>query len=111
MLAPWQLGAQHIIAKKRILPKNRPLPPGKALASQLDPFVIRGINPLDHYLNPHYAFSSIGGLGDISPRKVTMFTQKTQRRMAKLIKRQRAMGLISYWTNAPVKGGYGDQRS
>ncbi|WVQ77824.1 ribosomal protein S18 [Cryptococcus sp. DSM 104548] len=83
------------------------LGPPKKIAAKLDPFHITKTNPLSHDLNPYYAYEFVNAMGKIKSRAETGLTWKSQRRVGKLVRRARAMGLVSRWVNRPVPGGLG----
>ncbi|ORX68186.1 ribosomal protein S18 [Linderina pennispora] len=59
-----------------------------------DPFVAMGINPLVEYKNTYLLSNFVSEMGRIRPRHKTGLTAKSQRRVAKAIKRARAFGLM-----------------
>ncbi|KAJ1951141.1 hypothetical protein FBU59_000335 [Linderina macrospora] len=59
-----------------------------------DPFVAMGINPLKEYKNTYLLSNFVTEMGRIRPRYKTGLTAKSQRRVAKAIKRARAFGLM-----------------
>ncbi|KAJ2454914.1 hypothetical protein EV183_001175 [Coemansia sp. RSA 2336] len=63
-------------------------------ARQKDPFVLMGINPLKEYKNTLMLSSFVTEMGKIKPRYQTGLSAKSQRRIAKAIRRARSFGLI-----------------
>jgi len=115
---------RHFVAQERVAPhdftapnlfdpgqKPRPkdplLGPRKNEAVKSDPFVLSGTSPLDHAYNPHISLAFVNRLGRIKSRAETGLTWKSQRAMAKLVKRARLLGIISYWHDGIADGGYG----
>ncbi|EIW65920.1 hypothetical protein TREMEDRAFT_35707, partial [Tremella mesenterica DSM 1558] len=103
----------HLLTKPHIYPSypNPTKPPlvgpPKSLAKSLDPFFLSHSDPLDHTLNPHFSLSFIDRLGRILPRSRTGLTRRSQRRIGKMVRRARSMGLVSKFVNLPSVGGYG----
>lgn len=83
------------------------LGPGVKTARRIDPFHIRGQNPVDHASNPLMSFEFTDVSGRIKKRAETGLTWKSQRRMGKMVRRARAMGVISRWGNRARPGGLG----
>lgn len=54
-----------------------------------------------------YAF--LNPMGMIKSRAQTGLTWKSQRRVGKMIRRARHMGIIPKWSNVPRPGGLGDR--
>ncbi|OXG13313.1 ribosomal protein S18, partial [Cryptococcus neoformans Tu401-1] len=108
-----QFTAPQAFTQESIYPTARPLPrppllgPPKKIAVKLDPFYITKTNPLVHDMNPNFAYEFVNPMGKIRSRAETGLTWKSQRRVGKLVRRARAMGIISRWTNRPVPGGLG----
>ncbi len=102
-----QMYRPHDLLKSSLYPTARPparpslLGPSKADAVRSDPFHILGINPIDEVLNDELVRRYISQMGKIKTRAETALTWKSQRRVGKMVRRARAMGLISRWTNAP----------
>ncbi|KAJ1988264.1 hypothetical protein GGI25_005437 [Coemansia spiralis] len=62
--------------------------------SDKDAFLSLGINPIKHYKNLHLLTQFVSDMGKIRPRYKTGLSAKSQRRVAKAIKRARAFGLL-----------------
>ncbi|WWD17027.1 ribosomal protein S18 [Kwoniella shandongensis] len=96
-----------------LYPTPRPYPrppllgPPKKVAARIDPFHLTKTSPLDHDLNPLFALAFVSPMGKIKGRAETGLTWKSQRKVGKLVRRARAMGLISRWRNELVPGGLG----
>jgi small subunit ribosomal protein S18 len=73
-------------------------PPNK-VAKQIDPFHLASSDPLDHIMNPGMSRAFVNQMGRIKSRAETGLTWKNQRKVGKLVRRARAMGLISRWTD------------
>jgi small subunit ribosomal protein S18 len=86
-------------------PVSKPLPrppllgPRAAEARKSDPFHILSVNPIDEVLNDDLVRRYVTQMGKIKTRADTALTWKNQRRVGKMVRRARAMGLISRWTN------------
>ncbi|KAK8864664.1 ribosomal protein S18 [Kwoniella newhampshirensis] len=96
-----------------LYPTPRPYPrppllgPPKKVAARLDPFHLTKTSPLEHDLNPSFALAFVNPMGKIKGRAETGLTWKSQRKVGKLVRRARAMGLISRWSNGITPGGLG----
>lgn len=89
---------------------KRPLVgPRRKIAKQIDPFFLRGENPMDHINNPLMSYAFLNQLGMIKGRNQTGLTWKSQRRVGKMIRRARHMGIIPKWSGQPRPGGLGDR--
>ncbi|WWC89049.1 ribosomal protein S18 [Kwoniella dendrophila CBS 6074] len=103
----------HSLTSESLYPTFKPyaklplLGPNKKIASKIDPFFISKINPLEHDLNPLFALSFVNPMGKIKSRAETGLTWNSQKKIGKLVRRSRSMGLISRWSNHPVQGGLG----
>ena len=82
---PWQLG------------------PGSKESRANDPFYQLNINPLDEVLNTTLLSSFVSDMGKIKSRAATGLTWKTQRRLAKAIRRAKMMGLIPVLSKRPLR--------
>jgi small subunit ribosomal protein S18 len=81
------------------MPKPPLLGPPAAEARKSDPFHILGINPIDEALNENLVQKYVTQMGKIKSRADTALTWKNQRRVGKMVRRARAMGLISRWND------------
>ncbi|KAI8980547.1 ribosomal protein S18 [Pilobolus umbonatus] len=72
---------------------------GKVATPTEDPFDSLGLNPLHEYKNFRLLTSFVSDMGKILPREQTGVSAKNQRKLAKAIKRARAMGLMSSTSN------------
>ncbi|WOO81211.1 30S ribosomal protein S18 [Vanrija pseudolonga] len=110
LITPPMLYAHDKLYGREHRGQKRPLlGPPKRIAKQIDPFYIRKANPVDHALNPLMAGAFINPIGKILSRAETGLTWKSQRRAGKLVRRARAMGVISYFSRVPRPGGLGDR--
>lgn len=57
-----------------------------------DPFDVLGLDPLKEYKNYRLLTHFVSDMGKILPREQTGVSAKNQRKLAKAIKRARAMG-------------------
>ncbi|KAG2215099.1 hypothetical protein INT46_002931 [Mucor plumbeus] len=69
--------------------RGKPTPPTE------DPFEVLGLDPLHEYKNFRLLTHFVSDMGKILPREQTGVSAKNQRKLAKAIKRARAMGLMS----------------
>ncbi|WRT66654.1 ribosomal protein S18 [Kwoniella shivajii] len=103
----------HALTQSSLYPEPRPfaraplLGPPRKVATKIDPFHIASTSPLEHDLNPLFPLAFVNPMGKIKSRADTGLTWKSQRKIGKLVRRARGMGLISRWTNQPVPGGLG----
>ncbi|CAO3594635.1 unnamed protein product [Absidia cylindrospora] len=70
-----------------------------------DPFDVLDLDPLHEYKNYRLLSHFISDMGKILPREKTGLTAKNQRKLAKSVKRARAMGLMSS-TSKYISSGY-----
>ncbi|KAJ9128186.1 hypothetical protein QFC24_000478 [Naganishia onofrii] len=75
------------------------LGPPAPLAKRSDPFYILDVNPVDEAVNHRLVSAYVTQMGKIKTRAETGLTWKNQRRVGKMVRRARAMGLISRWDN------------
>ncbi|WVF71189.1 ribosomal protein S18 [Kwoniella sp. CBS 6097] len=101
----------HSLTSSSLYPDQKPfaraplLGPPRKIATKIDPFHLSKTSPTTHDLNPLFALSFVNQMGKIKGRAETGLTWKSQRKVGKLVRRARAMGLISPWSNQPVPGG------
>ncbi|KAI9475464.1 MAG: ribosomal protein S18, partial [Benjaminiella poitrasii] len=72
---------------------------GKFVTPNEDPFEVLGLDPLVEYKNHKLLSQFVSDMGKILPRSQTGISAKNQRKLAKAIKRARAMGLMSSTSN------------
>ncbi|KAI5454467.1 hypothetical protein NCC49_003367 [Naganishia albida] len=75
------------------------LGPSSAHARRSDPFHILDVNPIAESLNHKLVSAYVTQMGKIKTRAETGLTWKNQRRVGKMVRRARAMGLVSRWDN------------
>ena len=108
-----QLLRPHDLTRSSLYPAQRPnakpplLGPRKAVAISIDPFHQSSQSPLDHVLNPYFAQAFVNPLGRLKTRAETGLTRRSQRKVGKMVRRARAMGLISKFSDRTAPGGYG----
>ncbi|ORY26321.1 hypothetical protein BCR39DRAFT_589706 [Naematelia encephala] len=107
LLHPEAISAREIDAPHRPNPKPPLLGPPKRLAKQIDPFILTGSKPIEHIYNPSFMGAFLNPLGRLRSRAETGLTWKSQKGVARAVRRARCMGIISYWTDTPPVGGYG----
>lgn len=79
------------------------------MAKRIDPFYLSRTSPLDHAMNPHMANQFVDNLGRLKPRAKTGLTWKSQRLVGKMVRRARAMGVVSKWANVSRPGALGNE--
>nr|GAT59961.1 mitochondrial ribosomal protein s18 [Mycena chlorophos] len=93
-IRPWDLS----LAGKKLTPPRHPrkpaIPPRTRDAREKDVFYNLGIDPLKLSLHPQVISAFLSEMAMIQPRRVTQLTSKSQRRVAKAIKRAKMMGVI-----------------
>ncbi|CEG77833.1 hypothetical protein RMATCC62417_12522 [Rhizopus microsporus] len=72
---------------------------GKSATPTQDPFEVLDLNPLHEYKNYKLLSQFVSDIGKILPREQTGLSAKNQRKLAKAIKRARAIGLMSSTNN------------
>ncbi|RUP05918.1 ribosomal protein S18 [Jimgerdemannia flammicorona] len=92
--------------EKRMLAKR-----GKIVKPTQDPFNTLGLDPLKEYKNHSLLSSFVSDMGKILPREQTGVTAKNQRKLAKAIKRARAMGLMPCTHNPKEPQRYGPNQN
>lgn len=97
--APHDLLAQNLYPEPKPYPKPPLLGPSAQASKLSDPFHILGVNPIDEAINTGLVNSYISQMGKIKSRAETGLTWKNQRRVGKMVRRARAMGLVSKWRN------------
>lgn len=83
--------------------KYAPLPTRADDAGERDPFVALGLKPSSFDLDPKLLSGYVSGMGRFLPREKTGLTKVNQQRMYQLVKRARAMGLLSHRSKAIVQ--------
>ncbi|CAO3678146.1 unnamed protein product [Umbelopsis vinacea] len=78
----------------------------RATTPTQDPFDALGLDPLKEYKNFNLLSNFVSDMGKILPRQQTGITAKNQRKLAKAIKRARAMGLMSSTGKVTSIGSY-----
>lgn len=102
---PLQLYSPIDLHKSKLFPHARRgarpplLGPSAALSKRSDPFYILDVNPVEEALNHKLVSAYVTQMGKIKTRAETSLTWKNQRRVGKMVRRARAMGLISRWDN------------
>jgi small subunit ribosomal protein S18 len=106
VVPPHRLANENLYPTRYIPPKPPLLGPTNAVARRQDPFYLTGIDPRDQALNPNFVAAFTDGLGRIKSRKVTGLTRKSQNKVAKMVKRARAMGVVGVFNakNSRVSG-------
>jgi ribosomal protein S18 len=100
-----QIYPPHSFSQSSLYPPTSPnsraplLGPPNKVAKQIDAFHLSSSDPLDHIFNPGMSRAFVNQMGRIRSRAETGLTWKNQRKVGKLVRRARAMGLISRWTD------------
>ena len=103
-----QIYPPHSFSPSSLNPPSTPnarqplLGPPNKIAKQIDPFHLSQSDPLDHIFNPSMSRAFVNQMGRIRTRAETGLTWRNQRKVGKLVRRARAMGLISRWTDRGV---------
>jgi len=103
-----QIYPPHSFSSSSLNPPSTPnarqplLGPPNKIAKQIDPFHTSQSDPLDHIFNPAMSRAFVNQMGRIRTRAETGLTWRNQRKVGKLVRRARAMGLISRWTDRGV---------
>ncbi|KAJ2783218.1 hypothetical protein H4R18_001819 [Coemansia javaensis] len=71
-----------------------------------DPFKVLGIDPLKEYKNSMLLSQYITEMGKIKPRYKSGLSAKSQRRVAKAIRRARSFGLIPVTTRFEIQANH-----
>ena len=79
------------------------LGPGAKESRQMDLFYQLGLNPLDEAMNSQLLSHFVTEMGKIKSRAETNLTWKSQRRLAKAIRRARQMGIIPILSKQPLR--------
>ncbi|KAK4055094.1 hypothetical protein OIV83_000374 [Microbotryomycetes sp. JL201] len=101
VISPRHLSPHYLL--KPYLPRPDmslayPLGPPKSEALKLDPFVRLNVDPLkDGVLNPYIKTQFTTSMGKINTRGKTGLQRKSQRKVAKAIRRARSMGVMPYF--------------
>ncbi|GHJ85482.1 hypothetical protein NliqN6_1884 [Naganishia liquefaciens] len=99
LYSPIDLHKSSLFPKARRGAKPPLLGPSAPLAKRSDPFYILDVNPIDESTNHKLVSAYVTQMGKIKTRAETGLTWKNQRRVGKMVRRARAMGLISRWDN------------
>jgi small subunit ribosomal protein S18 len=110
IIKPAELSTTSLHAKRPPRVKTPLLGPRSSIAKAQDPFYITRTNPIDHALNPNFVLSFLNPLGRIKKRQETGLTRRTQRKVDKMVKRARGMGVIPIFTNVGSADGMGKRR-
>jgi small subunit ribosomal protein S18 len=97
--SPTRLVSDSLFRTPSKPPKQPYLGPSAPKARQSDPFHILSVNPLNEAINPDLVSSYLTQMGKIKTRAETGLTWKNQRRIGKMVRRARAMGLVSRWSD------------
>jgi ribosomal protein S18 len=99
LYSPIDLHKSNLFPKARRGAKPPLLGPPAPLAKRSDPFYILDVNPINETTNHKLVSAYVTQMGKIKTRAETGLTWKNQRRVGKMVRRARAMGLISRWDN------------
>ncbi|KAJ7228509.1 hypothetical protein GGX14DRAFT_346645, partial [Mycena pura] len=93
-LRPYDLSLKGRSFKEH-RPQRRPsIPPATRDARKNDVFYQLGLDPLKFALHPAVLSPFMSEMAMIQPRRITGLTSKSQRRIAKAIRRAKMMGVI-----------------
>ncbi|KAJ9110197.1 hypothetical protein QFC20_003049 [Naganishia adeliensis] len=99
LYSPIDLHKSKLFPTARRGAKPPLLGPPAPLAKRSDPFYILDVNPINEAINHKLVSAYITQMGKIKTRAETSLTWKNQRKVGKMVRRARAMGLISRWDN------------
>jgi small subunit ribosomal protein S18 len=111
LIRPYDLTQSSLYPTRKPGAKPPLLGPSKKVAIQVDPFYQSGTSPIEHTLNPNFTLAFVNSLGRIKGRAETGLTRRSQRRVGKMVRRARAMGLVSKFSDRPAVGGFGSTSS
>ncbi len=104
LYSPSSVLKSTVTAPPRIAPRPALLGPSRTASLLSDPFHILSINPLSEVQNTQIVTAYTSQMGKIKSRAETGLSWKNQRRMGKMVRRARGMGLVSRWSNELPKG-------
>ncbi|KAJ6539500.1 hypothetical protein B0H19DRAFT_1269807 [Mycena capillaripes] len=93
-IRPYDLSLDGRRFKERRMSRAPAIPPTTRDARKQDVFYQLGIDPLKYALHPAVLSPFLTEMGMIMPRRMTALTSKSQRRVAKAIRRAKMMGVI-----------------
>ncbi|KAJ7068422.1 hypothetical protein C8F01DRAFT_1246927 [Mycena amicta] len=98
-IRPWDLSLEGRSLTERF--SRRPaIPPRTRDARKQDIFYNLGLDPLKLALHPKVLSPYMSEMAMIQPRRTTLLTSKSQRRIAKAIRRAKMMGVIPLHSRA-----------
>lgn len=107
VVPPRELSNKVLYAERNPPARDPLFPAPIRILKTTDPFYITKTKPIEHALNPQFAAAFVDPLGRIKKRTETGLTLVNQRRVAKMVKRARSMGVISNYVNRPSRHGLG----
>jgi len=93
-IRPNDLTLENLKHSERRLPRRSALPPATRDARAQDVFHRLAIDPLKLSMHPSVLKEYMTEMAMIYPRRITGLTMKSQRRIAKAIRRAKMMGVI-----------------
>ncbi|KAJ7507972.1 hypothetical protein B0H11DRAFT_2271494 [Mycena galericulata] len=93
-IRPYDLSLAGRSWPTRPMPRRPGLPPSTRDARKMDVFYQLGVDPLKLALHPEVLDKYMSEMAMIQPRRITQLTMKSQRRIAKAIRRSKMMGVI-----------------
>jgi len=103
-IRPYDLSLDGRSWKDRPSGRPRQIPPSTREARKQDVFYQLGIDPLRFAQHPAVLSQFISEMAMIHPRRTTGLTTKSQRRVAKAIRRAKMMGVIPLHSRYPKYG-------
>jgi ribosomal protein S18 len=101
--SPTRLVSDSLFRTPPRPPRPAYLGPSAPKSRQSDPFHILSVNPVNEAINADLVGSYLTQMGKIKSRAETGLTWKNQRRVGKMVRRARAMGLVSRWSDQVQK--------
>ncbi|KAJ6486372.1 hypothetical protein C8R47DRAFT_1016007 [Mycena vitilis] len=93
-IRPFDLSLEGRSPKRPVMRKHPNIPPSTRDARDKDVFYQLGVDPLKFALHPAIISRFMSEMAKIHPRARTQLTSKSQRRIAKAIRRAKMMGVI-----------------
>ncbi|KAJ7368463.1 hypothetical protein DFH08DRAFT_831480 [Mycena albidolilacea] len=103
-IRPYDLSLEGRRFKERPMRRPPQIAPETRTARKKDTFFQLGLDPLKFALHPAIISNFMSEMAMIMPRRQTGLTTKSQRRVAKAIRRAKMMGVIPLHSRLPGRG-------
>lgn len=103
-IRPYDLSLEGRRFKERPMSRPAQIAPATSIARKKDVFFQLGLDPLKFALHPAIISPFMSEMAMIMPRRQTGLTTKSQRRVAKAIRRAKMMGVIPLHSRLPGRG-------